>query len=43
MSRAVVFKGAWGMNCTMGREPSPGWALEPHQLGEGWDATRDDP
>ena len=30
MSRAVVFKSASGINCGMGREPSPVRALEPH-------------
>jgi hypothetical protein len=30
MSRAVVFKSASGINCGMGREPSPVRALGPH-------------
>ena len=30
MSRAVVFKSVSGINCAMGREPSPVRALEPH-------------
>ena len=30
MARAVVFKSVSGINCAMGREPSPVRALEPH-------------
>ena len=30
MARAVVFKRVSGINCAMGREPSPVRALEPH-------------